>query len=113
MQPVKYIKRANGESYPCRYDINAMCHFEEISGGKSLANGASNIDVRWMRALIYAGLFCGADFTNKKDFLLTPLDIGRWEDFKDVFAQCLTVFKEMNGKNDDGEKKESSDKPGE
>lgn len=108
MSAVKYIKRENGESYPCRYDVNALCHFEEVSGGKSLINGEVGVDVKWMRALVYVGLYCGADFTNR-EFKLTPLDIGRWEDFFHVFGQCLEVYKKQN----EGEKKEPSDKPGE
>lgn len=109
MSAVQYIKRENGESYPVRYDVNALCHFEEISGGKSLINGTDGFDVRCIRALIFVGLYCGHEFT-KQEFKLTPLDIGRWEDLiKTVFPQCSKILKDMSGKQKEGEEA----KPGE
>ena len=113
MSAVKYIKRENGESYPVRYDVNALCHFEEISGGKSLLTGMTGFDVRCMRALVYVGLSCGHEF-EKKDFLMTPSDVGRWDDMiKTVFPQCMKIMKEMTAKEGKKDKSGEGKKPGE
>jgi hypothetical protein len=112
MSAVKYITRENGEKYPVRYDVNALCQFEEISGGKTLLSGTVGFDVRCMRALVYVGLVCGHEF-EKKDFLLTPLDIGRWDDMMKVTAQCTAILNEMIfGVKQKGKKGEDK-KPGE
>ena len=108
MSAVKYITRDNKEIYPIRYDVNAFCQFEEISGGKSLINGTDNFDMRCIRALVFVGLACGHEF-NGKEFKLRPYDIGKWDDLiSTVFPQCAAVLKEMGPTKEEKKTSEAS-----
>lgn len=95
MSAVKYIERKNGEKYPVRYDVNALCQFEDLTGGKSLIYGLASFDVRYIRALVYVGLICGHEFDEKK-CKLSINDVGKWDDLiKHIFPQCTAILKEM------------------
>jgi hypothetical protein len=102
MSAVKYIERKNGDKYPVRYDVNALCQFEDLTGGKSLLNGLADFDVRYMRALVYVGLACGHSF-EEKAFKLSMLDVGKWDDLiKQVFPQCMKICREMMPQDEEG-----------
>jgi hypothetical protein len=111
MSAVKHIE-VNGQSYPVRYDINALCEFEDITG-KSLISGIGETDIRSIRALVFVGLKSGHDFHYKgiTKFTHTINEVGQWLNLTDG-----TVGKFMEALNDSlGIKKEasSSSQPGE
>lgn len=113
MSAVKYITRKNGDKYPVRYDVNALCQFEDLTGGKSLLNGLGDFDVRYMRALVYVGMVCGHEYDDKK-LKLSMLDVGRWDDMiKNIFPQCMAICKEMMPAEVEESKPGEEVKPGE
>lgn len=96
----------NGQKYPVRYDMNALCEFEDITG-KSLIKGMVDSDVRCIRALVYVGLKCGHDFKQKgvTKFTHSINDVGQMLDltsgvvnrFMEVLNESLGVKKEEAG----------------
>jgi hypothetical protein len=111
MSAVKQIE-VNGQLYPVRYDVNALCEFEDITG-KSLITGVGETDLRAMRALVYVGLKSGHDFQYKgvTRFTHTISEVGQWLNLTDG-----TVGKFMEALHESlGIKKEpaNADAPGE
>jgi hypothetical protein len=101
MSPVKYLKRANGESYPVRYEVNAYCDFEDITG-KNLVRLIENpelFDFRSIRAMVFVGIVYGHEYA-KKQCQITLKDVGRWEDAMDAFVQCMGILKEQSPQNE-------------
>lgn len=101
MSAVKYVKRNNGESYPVRYEINAYCHFEDITG-KNLVHLIQNpelFDFRAIRAMVFVGIVYGHEFA-KKQCQITVQDVGRWDDAMDAFVQCMSILKEQSPQNE-------------
>jgi hypothetical protein len=110
--PLKYIN-VGDRKYPCRYDINALCQIEALTG-KSFISGVADISITIGRAIVFAGLSCGARF-NKEKFKYTIDDIGEWEDFlTGVLPQCVAVLNESLGVTEETKSSdEKADKPGE
>lgn len=110
MSAVKYIKRKNGESYPIRYEVNAYCHFEDITGKNlvSVISNVQNFDFRSIRAMILVGILYGSQYANK-ECLLTLVDIGRWDDCMEVFGQCMEILRDQSPQNKEGEKEASGE----
>lgn len=104
MSAVKNIE-VNGQSYPVRYDMNALCEFEDITG-KSLLSGMGEVDMRSLRALIYVGLKSGHNFQSKgvTKFTHSIDDVGQWidltsgigEKFMEVLHESLGVKKKQS-----------------
>lgn len=95
-----------GKSYPVRYDVNALCDFEDLSG-KSLVNGSIDMDIRCLRALVYVGLKCGHNFTNKTEkFPLSLQDVGEMVSLNDdTMKNFMAVLEDsLGGNKEDSEK---------
>lgn len=110
MSAIKYV-HVNGTEYPVRYDMNALCEFEEITGN-SLINGLKAIDIRSIRAIAYVGLACGHSFKhNGSSFPHSITDVGKWSDLMDKASEFIEV---LNESLDVGKKeKNKPEKPGE
>jgi hypothetical protein len=111
MSAVKQIE-VNGQSYPVRYDINALCEFEDITG-KSLITGIGETDVRSIRALVYVGLKSGHSFHYKgvTKFTHSIEEVGQWLDlqngvvgkFMEALSESLGVKKQSSSDQEPGE----------
>lgn len=66
--------KINGKSYPFRYDINALCEYEQLTGS-SLMNGAMTFSFSFIRALLYVGMKSGHKYEDRK-FKLTLESVG-------------------------------------
>ena len=72
---MKTIK-IDGLDKPIRFNFNALCEFEDITGIPFM-EGIASLDLRGMRALIYVGLKSGAQ-QDGKPFEYTIDQVGEW-----------------------------------
>lgn len=121
MSAVKYVD-INGESMPVRYDVNALCLFEDLTGRSLLKglkasigpDGKPQIDLttKELRAIVFVGLKSGARF-DKKEFKHNIEDVGEWLGLNDgTFGKFLDAFNEGLGGAEKPESK-GEEKPGE
>jgi hypothetical protein len=103
MSAIKQIKIGE-RSYPVRYDINALCEFEEITG-KSLINGSLDMDLRCLRALMYVGMKCGQSYANPLEkFPLSLPQVGAMVELKgDMMKLFMEVLQESLGVKNEGQ----------
>jgi hypothetical protein len=113
MSAVKQVE-INGKSYPVRYDINALCEFEELTG-KSLINGKVEFDLKGIRAMVYVGLKSGHCFNNKSEFQHTIQEVGSWLNLTDgTFNKFMGALNESVGFDTEStEENKEGEKPGE
>jgi hypothetical protein len=103
----------NDQKFPVRYDMNALCELEELTGQNTL-NGTMKFDMKCLRALAYVGLKHGHRYQHagKSDFDKTLEGVGSWMDVKFLKLFPPILFEFTNG---DQETKEEnkSEEPGE
>jgi len=113
MQTVKHITVA-GVSYPVRYDVNALCEFEELTGMSLLQR--PRLDMRSMRALVFVGLKSGHQF-EEKEFDKTLEDVGNMlgpKGFTDgTISSFILVLNESLGVKPKEQKKKGTSPAGE
>lgn len=108
---VKQIE-ISGKHYPVRYDVNALCDYEEITGREIWDK---KLGLKEIRALVYVGLKAGHAF-EQRPFNLTLTDVGDFISIQDMKKKSGVVGACLEKLNEDlkiggGDKK--SDAPGE
>lgn len=107
----------NGKKYPVRFDINSLCDFEEITG-RSLLTRAVDVDIRFVRALVFVGLKGGCNYEGRKfDHTIESVGVLIGEHLKThssidgIVSRFLPILQECLGiKQDDGQ---TNEEPGE
>jgi len=102
MSAVKEIE-IDGKKYPVRYDLNAICEFEDLTGKSLLAGDMKEglRDPKALRALVFVGLKCGHRYANGKDvkFEMDIEDVGSLLGLVDgTFTKFMDAFNGSLGK---------------
>jgi hypothetical protein len=104
----------NGQLFPVRYDMNALCELEELTGQNTLS-GTMTFDMKCLRALAYVGLKHGYKYQNNntKQFAKTIEDVGSWMDVKFLKLFPPVLFEFTNGEQENKPESEKAQEPGE
>jgi hypothetical protein len=113
MLTVKEIE-VNGQKFPVRYDLNALCELEELTGYNML-DGSMQFNMRSLRGLAYVGLKHGHRYqhNNTSQFTKSLDDVGTWLQPSDLKLFPPILFQFTSGDQEKKEQPTSNDKPGE
>lgn len=104
----------NGQTFPVRYDMNALCELEELTGQNTLS-GTLTFDMKCLRALAYVGLKHGHKYqhSNITQFAKTIEEVGSWMDVKFLKLFPPILFEFTNGEQEKKPESGKDQEPGE